>query len=112
MNKLNDINSQIEKIMEGIENLKERADFNKLRLKESLLEIEKTINLYKSNRDRSVMEYLLKDIFMNQVSASTELESSFNSTIWNASVQSLGRITTLNDLFFELREIFYSDDKS
>jgi len=93
------------KIEEGLGNLKNRKDFNTLRHKDRVWEIETPLSILKRDGAQApeAIEHLV-DIFMKTSTVSVEGEAAFNSTIWNANVQVAGKMTTLGGLFTELRE--------
>lgn len=99
----NDINSQVEKIHEGITNLKRRTNFNILRLHERLWEIEHAVNDYRKRNSMDSINHML-EIFKETGSASPEGAIAYNESIWNANIEVSGKQITLGKLFDELRE--------
>ena len=99
-----DIKDQIEKIHEGIANLKQRTNFNVLRLRDRLREIEHTVNDYRKRRNIDSVTHML-EIFQETSIASPEGSEAYNESIWNANIDVSGKQTTLEELFTELREL-------
>lgn len=94
----------IKGIEEGLKNLKERTDFESLRHKERVSEIETALNLYRKTNNPDALEHMV-DIFKKTGVAMLEGEDSIDSTIWNASVQVNGEMIFLEHLFWELRDL-------
>ncbi len=94
----------IQNIEEGLENLKNRTDFNVLRQNDKVREIETALELYKKTENPDALVHLV-DIFKKTGAAMMQGETSFDSTIWNANVQIGGKMTILEDSFWKLRDI-------
>jgi len=100
----NDIKDLIEKIHEGITNLKQRTNFNVLRLRDRLWEIEHTVNNYRKRKNPDFITHML-EIFQETSIASPEGSEAYNESIWNANIEVSGKQTTLGELFWELKEL-------
>lgn len=103
MNDIQKIAPIIEKISEGLENLKSRTNFESLRHKDRVWEIETAINLYKKTNNPDALDHMVS-IFKKTGAVMMEGEDSFDSTIWNANVQVQGEMEQLENLFWELRD--------
>lgn len=94
----------IERIKEGLANLKERTDCNVLRFKDQLWIIEEAFSRFEKTGNQDARNHLI-DLFMKTNSASLEGEPAFDSSIWNANIQAKGKMTTLGDLLWELKDL-------
>lgn len=106
-----DIVGQIEKIHEGINNLKSRTDFNVLRLKDRLWEIEHVVNDYRKRKNIDSVNHMLS-VFMETNVASPEGSNTYDESIWNANIEASGKQTTLEELFWKLKELVEKPKKS
>lgn len=98
------IKDQIEKIHEGITNLKQRTDFNILKLNDRLWLIKNVVNHYRQRKKIESVEHLI-EIFLETSIASPEGSEAYNESIWNANIEVRGKQTTLGELFDELRKL-------
>lgn len=108
----NNISDQIEKIHEGIANLKQRTDFNILRSRDKLWLIEHAVDDYRKRKNPDSITHML-EIFQETNIAFPEGSETYNESIWNANIDVSGKQTTLGKLFDELRELVenYSTEK-
>ena len=99
------IKEVVEKIHEGLNNLKDRTNYNNLRYKDKLWIIEVAIEKYREHGDKDELAHAV-DIFRETNSVAMEGEATFNTTIWNSPVQAMGKMNTIGDLFDELESLF------
>ncbi len=99
------IKVKVEEIHEGIQNLKERTDFDVLRHKERLWEVETGINKYRIGQQQLDGLRHALSIFQETAGLTTEGADAYNETIWDANVGARGKSTTLDQLFDELQQL-------
>lgn len=96
----------VEKIHEGLRNLKSRTNYNSLRHIDKVWIVETAIEKYREHDDQDGLAHAM-NIFHETNSAAIEDEAVFKATIWNAMVQAKGKMTTLGDLFSELESVLF-----
>ncbi len=97
------IKEKVEEIHEGIQNLKNRTNFKVLRHKDRLWEIETGINKYRQHDQIDGLKHAL-NIFHETAGLTTEGAAAYDETIWDANVQVRGKMTILDNLFYELEK--------
>ena len=102
-----EITELIEKIHEGISNLKNRTNFNILRIRDRLCEVELAVNDYRKRENSDAINHMIT-IFTETNTSCPEGSSAFNDSIWNADVEVSGKQTTLEKLFLDLDELVKS----
>lgn len=102
------IKEKLEEIDEGINNLKDRTDFNILMYQNRLWEVESTLNKYKDHGDVRSLNHALQ-IFKETAGLHPEGAPAYDNSIWDSSVQVRGEIRTLEELFSELEDLIHED---
>lgn len=100
------IRGKVEEIHEGLQNLKNRTDYNVLRHNDRVWLVEQAIDKYRDHGEEEGLKHAL-DIFHETAGLATEGEAAYDVTIWDASVQARGKMTTLDGLFGELEDLFF-----
>lgn len=98
------IKSKVEEIHEGIQNLKNRTDFDILEHKERLWEIEIGIDKYREHNEIDGLKHALQ-VFREAATLSKEGAATYNETIWNANVQVKSEMVILDELFSKLEDL-------
>lgn len=98
------IKEKVEEIHEGIQFLKNRADFDALNHKDRLWEVESAINQYRDHDKIEGLRHALS-IFWDTNIAAAEGADAYDVTIWDANVQARGKMTALDDLFHDLQDL-------
>jgi len=105
------IKEKVEEIHEGLQNLKNRTDYDVLRHNNRVWIIEQAINKFRDHDEEEGLKHAL-DIFHETAGLAMEGEATYDVTIWDASVQARGEMTTLDELFGELEDLFFADTLS
>lgn len=98
------------RFQEGLSNLRERADFNVLVHYGRVWEIEAAVEKFGGAQEPEAIRHALS-IFHETSGPAIEGSNAYDNTIWDANIQVLGKMTTLDDLFTEL-EAEYRKDQS
>ena len=98
------IKEKIEEIHEGLQNLKERTDFQTLMHRNRLWEVISGIDQFSDHNRMEGLQNALST-FRETAGLHPEGVNAYNVTIWDANVQARGRMTTLAELFGDLEEL-------
>lgn len=101
---LRKIEERVEEIHEGIQNLKNRTDFETLMHKDRLWKVESAVNQFRDHKETEGLREALI-IFRETAGLHPEGVNAYNVTIWDANVQARGKMTTLAKLFDDLEEL-------
>ena len=100
----NNIDDLITRIEEGFNNLRKRTDFNSLLFRDQLWVLETALEKAKSAQKQDALNHMW-DFFKRTASRVLEGSDANNNSIWDANIQVEGQMTTLGELFLELKEI-------
>lgn len=94
-----------------LEELKQKPDFNRLRLSDQFFLVETNVKNYLISSNNDYLNGLVK-FYMDTGGVALEGEMTFNSTIWNAEVAFEGKVFTLDDFFSDICDLYYDLKKA
>jgi hypothetical protein len=102
---IEEIKNLVNKIDNGISNLEKRYDFLELKYKSSVLVLKDCITKYKTTED---LEYVRRMITKWHEGSTPPVggRNPYDKTIWDVSIEVGGEITMLDEIFFELENVY------
>lgn len=101
--KIKGLMSKISKVADAVQ---DRKDFQNLRLSSKFFVLQANVKNFINSSNPDYLAGAVK--FYMETGSSLEGEALFNSTIWNAEVDLDGKLVTLDILFMDLCDLYYS----
>lgn len=102
---MDDLEKVLDKIEEGLSNLKQKTIYNTLRNINSVDFLVSGVQYYKKSHNPDYLKGLIDEFYKTSI-ATPEGTATYDESIWNTNIEVQGKFTTLDEVFEELESCY------